>query len=150
MKIGALAQATETSVEAIRFYEREGLLSPATRTASNYRVYRQADVQRLNFIRHCRALDMTLPEVGQLLVIADGPGGSCADVNRVLEEHLQSVATRVRELQQLEQQLKELRARCKSPNAVERCGILNDLRREPAVVQRVGKSNQVIEGSPRR
>lgn len=146
MKIGALAQATETSVEAIRHYEREGLLSPATRTASNYRVYHHADVQRLNFIRRCRSLDMALPEVGRLLAIVDGSGGSCADVNRVLEEHLQSVAARVRELQELEQHLEALRARCKSPDAIERCGILNDLRRAPGVVRRVAKSNRAIEG----
>ena len=60
MKIGQLADATGTQGEAIRYYEREGLLPVAGRTESNYRVYSEAHVQRLAFIRHCRCLDMTL------------------------------------------------------------------------------------------
>jgi len=62
MKIGELARHTETQAETIRYYEQEGLLPKPGRTDSNYRVYGQAHVDRLLFIRHCRSLDMTLDE----------------------------------------------------------------------------------------
>ena len=56
MKIGDLATATDTSVESIRYYEREGLLPAPARTQGNYRAYDALHVQRLQFIRRCRAL----------------------------------------------------------------------------------------------
>ncbi len=67
MKIGALADATGTPVETIRFYEREGLMPPPARAANNYRLYLPAHVERLAFIRQCRSLDMTLDEIERLL-----------------------------------------------------------------------------------
>lgn len=54
MKIGELAKATNTQVETIRYYEREGLLPKTIRTDSNYRVYNDSHVERLAFIRYCR------------------------------------------------------------------------------------------------
>ena len=58
--IGTLARDTECPPETIRYYEREGLLPPASRTAGNYRVYGAPHLERLVFIRNCRSLDMTL------------------------------------------------------------------------------------------
>lgn len=57
MKIGELAQATDTPAATIRFYEREGLMPAAARSAANYRHYGPAHVQRLALIRRCRGLD---------------------------------------------------------------------------------------------
>ena len=65
--IGELARRTQCQPETIRYYEREALIPEATRTAGNYRVYGGAHVERLAFIRNCRALDMTLDEIRQLL-----------------------------------------------------------------------------------
>ena len=67
MKIGALAETTGTSVETIRYYEREGLLPAAPRADNNYRLYTRVHAERLAFIRHCRNLDMTLDEIRALL-----------------------------------------------------------------------------------
>ena len=110
MKIGELAAATDTAVETIRFYEREGLISEPARTDSNYRQYGPAHVQRLAFIRRCRSLDMSLDEVRVLLRFLDQPAADCGEVNAVLDEHIEHVARRVRELKVLEKQLRELRA----------------------------------------
>ena len=127
MKIGELAKAAGTQVETIRYYEREGLLPAAARTDGNYRVYETAHVQRLAFIRHCRSLDMTLDEVRLLLQFKDAPQEDCAEVNALLEEHIGHVASRIRELRQLEKHLKALREQCVSARHVEHCGILNGL-----------------------
>lgn len=132
MKIGQLASATDTPVETIRFYEREGLLPVAPRTAGNYRVYGEAHVRRLSFIRHCRALDMALAEVRALLRLQDAPDADCAGVNDLLDAHIDHVAQRIAELRELERQLHVLRARCPVVHATEDCGILRGLAADTA------------------
>lgn len=102
MKIGELASATDTRVETIRFYEREGLLPAPKRSTANYRVYTSAHAERLAFIRNCRNLDMALGEVRELLRFKDAPGKDCANVNALLEEHIGHVSQRIRELRVLE------------------------------------------------
>lgn len=132
LRIGVLAEATQTSVETIRFYEREGLMSSPARTESNYRSYRPEDVARLDFIRRCRSLDMALPEVRALLQVADEGAADCEGINRILDEHIGHVALRIAELRTLEAELRELRARCAAPQAVSSCGILKGLAKSKA------------------
>jgi Cd(II)/Pb(II)-responsive transcriptional regulator len=112
MKIGELALAAQTQVETIRYYEREGLLPQAPRSEGNYRIYGPEHVERLAFVRHCRSLDMTLDEIRVLLRFKDAPQAECGEVNALLDEHIGHVATRIRELRQLEKQLKVLREQC--------------------------------------
>ena len=57
MKIGELSTASGTTIESIRFYEREGLIAEPGRTDGNYCVYGDEHVQRLVFIRRCRSLE---------------------------------------------------------------------------------------------
>lgn len=130
MKIGELAAATDTAVETIRFYEREALISEPSRSDSNYRQYGPVHVQRLAFIRRCRSLDMSLDEVRTLLRYLDRPAAGCGEVNAVLDEHIEHVARRLRELKVLEKQLRELRAHCRSERKGQRCGILEELSAE--------------------
>ena len=127
MKIGELAAATQTQVETVRYYEREGLLPHAPRSEGNYRIYGPAHVERLAFIRHCRSLDMTLDEIRVLLRFKDDPQVECREVNALLDEHIGHVATRIRELRQLARQLKALREQCAGVRHAEHCGILNEL-----------------------
>ena len=102
MKIGELALATQTQVETIRFYEREGLIPQAPRSDGNYRIYGAKHVERLAFVRHCRSLDMTLEEIRVLLRFRDAPQAECGEVNALIDEHIEHVAARIRELRQLE------------------------------------------------
>jgi Cd(II)/Pb(II)-responsive transcriptional regulator len=130
MKIGELARATATAVETIRHYEREGLLPPPPRTEGNYRVYGRGEVERLGYIRQCRGLDMSLDEIRRLLALKDAPpaeGSDCGEVNALLDEHIGHVAERLRELRQLDKELKALRAACSEPGAAADCGILQQL-----------------------
>ena len=125
MRIGELAVATQTTVETIRFYEREGLLPAPARSTGNYRQYTPVHAERLAFIRHCRNLDMTMDEIRQLLQFRDAPGADCGQVDALLDEHIEHVAQRIRELRKLERELRTLRARCAAPGAA--CGILEEL-----------------------
>ncbi len=127
MKIGELAATSQTPVERIRYYEREELLPKPGRTMGNFRVYEAKHLERLQFIRYCRSLDMSLDEVRVLLSFKDSPQENCGDVNRLLDEHIGHVSHRIRELRALEKQLKELRQQCSADSAVEQCGILSGL-----------------------
>ena len=127
MKIGELALAAQSQVETIRSYEREGLLPQAPRSEGNYRIYGPEHVERLAFVRHCRSLDMTLDEIRVLLRFKDAPQAECGEVNALLDEHIGHVATRIRELRQLEKQLKALREQCAGTSEAAHCGILNEL-----------------------
>jgi Cd(II)/Pb(II)-responsive transcriptional regulator len=127
MKIGELARRTNTQVETIRYYEREGLLPETARSEGNYRIYDQAHAERLSFIRHCRSLDMTLDEIRVLLRFKDAPAENCGEVNALLDAHIGHVAERMRELRQLERQLKSLRELCRETQDAAHCGILAEL-----------------------
>ncbi|MHB8770505.1 MAG: Cd(II)/Pb(II)-responsive transcriptional regulator [Syntrophales bacterium] len=127
LKIGELAKRTGCLVETIRYYEREGLLPETTRSDGNYRLYGNAHVERLRFIRQCRSLDMTLDETRRLLNLRDAPEESCHEVNTLIDEHICHVIDRIAELKALQKQLKDLRNLCQRTEAVKDCEILQCL-----------------------
>lgn len=143
MKIGELAKATQCPVETIRYYEREGLLPEPTRSDGNYRVYTQAHVERLTFIRNCRILDMTLEEIRSLLALRDSPQEQCDSVNHLIDEHIQHVSARIDGLIALQEQLLELRQRCHSAVANDQCAILQRLEVTGAVTAPEGEPSHV-------
>lgn len=127
IKIGELAKRTESTVETIRYYEKEGLLPEPARSDGNYRLYGEAHIERLRFIRHCRTLDMALDEVRILLRYRDTPTEDCGDVNAMLDEHIHAVEARIEELMQLKQHLLVLRQQCVGNASTTSCGILHAL-----------------------
>ncbi|WP_295471760.1 Cd(II)/Pb(II)-responsive transcriptional regulator [uncultured Pseudomonas sp.] len=142
MKIGELARLTDTQVETVRYYEREGLLPAPSRTEGNYRFYTQTHVERLTFIRNCRSLDMTLDEIRRLLSLRDSPQDQCESVNALIEEHIAHVDARVASLQALQQQLRELRQRCNDADP-SHCAILERLEVTGAVATPEGEPSHV-------
>lgn len=112
MRIGELAAQAACDVQTVRFYEREGLLEEPKREASGYRNYEDKHLTRLNFIRHCRSLDISLPEVKQLLEFAARPENCCSQADDLLDRHISLVARRVQELKALQRQLIALRRTC--------------------------------------
>ncbi len=112
LKIGELAEKTDCPVQTIRYYEREGLLPEPARTEGNFRLYGDAQLERLSIIRRCRSLDMTLDEIRTLLRFRDAPEENCAGVNTLLDTHIGHVSARIAELKALEMELKQLRQTC--------------------------------------
>lgn len=127
MKIGELARLTQCTVETVRYYEREGLLPPTARTEGNFRAYGPGHVERLRFIRNCRALDMSHEEIRHLLGLIDQPAAGCGAINEVFDEHIAHVEARIRELEELKHSLRGLRDRCQTERSVNDCGILHGL-----------------------
>lgn len=139
MKIGDLAKQTGCPVETIRYYEREGLLHAAKRDAfNNYRRYDVTHLERLIFIRRCRALEMTQHEIHELLQARAEPNASCVSINELLDGHIEHVRHRIVELEALQQQLVELRQQCHEVHTNQDCGILRELDSAESVLT-VGK-----------
>ena len=127
MKIGELAHKAGVDVQTIRYYEREGLLAAPARTGSGYRAYGPDHLERLNFVRHCRSLDMPLAEIKRLIELSSDQRVSCDQVDALVRAHLQRVQTKRKALQTLEAQLETLSAQCASGHRVADCGILEEL-----------------------
>ena len=127
MRIGKLSQATGVNIETIRYYERAGLVLRGKREPNGYRIYGHAHLERLAFIRHCRALDVPLTDVRLLLDFIAAPAGSCSEVDRILDAHLGRVRARMKSLRALEKQLSALRAQCQVPSSRRQCGIVREL-----------------------
>jgi DNA-binding transcriptional MerR regulator len=72
MRIGELAERTGLSLPTIRHYDETGLLTPSARTAGNFRLYSEADYEKLMVIRRMKPLGFTVDEMRQLLVIVEG------------------------------------------------------------------------------
>jgi Cd(II)/Pb(II)-responsive transcriptional regulator len=127
MRIGELGAAAGVDIETIRYYEKRGLLPEPTRTANGYRAYAREHVERLAFIRHCRALDMSLVDVQRLLELLAHPEADCRDVDCLIDAQLARVQERLESLRALERQLSVLRTRCQAQNRAGTCGILQEL-----------------------
>jgi len=127
MRIGELSAATGVDVETIRYYEREGLLAAPTRQANGYRAYGTGQLERLSFIRHCRALEISLADIRRLLEFAAQPATECSGIDRLIDDQLLKVRARLESMRALERQLTELRKRCDAHHAVGECGILHEL-----------------------
>lgn len=127
MLIGELATATGVDPETIRYYEREALLAPPQRQANGYRIYGKQQLERLAFIRHCRALDIPLADIRQLINFLDQPTGDCGDIDRLIQAQLVRVRARLQSMRALERQLTELRRSCDASHAVQECGIPHEL-----------------------
>lgn len=124
--VGRLATETGTRAVTIRYYERLGLLPPAGRSSSGYRLYTDAERDRLLFIRRSRALGFSLDDVRELLALADQRQASCAAVDAKVAEQLEQVRARLRDLRALESALDRLSACCEG-GVIDECRIIQAL-----------------------
>ena len=127
MRIGELGQATGVDVETIRYYEKAGLLPAPARHTNGYRSYAPLHVERLAFIRHCRALDISLADIQRLLAFVAHPESDCRNIDQLIDAQLARVQARLQSMQALERQLTALRGRCGNSHLAGDCGILHEL-----------------------
>ena len=108
-RIGALATAAGLTVDTLRFYEREGLLPPAFRTAGGFRLYPPEIAERLRFIKQARELGLSLREIRQLV---EPDNGQCCAVRDVIAARLAEVDERLRDLGSFRRTLQNALKRC--------------------------------------
>ena len=109
--IGELARRSGFTIKALRFYDRRGLLPPASRLPSGYRLYGEADLHRLEFIRQAKALGLPLDAIRQLVVAAREPGSVAARARliRMLDERIAQTAGQIATLTELRTELRRRR-----------------------------------------
>lgn len=127
MKIGELSKRTGCSIQSIRYYEKEGLLSSTLRSEGNFRLYNEDAVKELSFILRCRSLDISLAEIRRLKDLKFRHDENCQDVNAIFDKHIRQVDLKMKELKELKKQLKNLRAKCTDKSIVNECGIIQEL-----------------------
>jgi DNA-binding transcriptional MerR regulator len=111
-QIGELAKRTDLSIDAIRFYERRKLLPPAFRSTGRFRLYTSDAIERLRFVRRMQALGFSLQEIKELMGVRGDRAHACSAVREFLKTKLADVAVRIRDLQQLDTELKTDLRKC--------------------------------------
>lgn len=111
-QIGDLAKRTALSIDTIRFYERRRLLPTAARSAGRFRLYTANDIERLRFVRRMQGLGFSLEQIKELMGIRADKAHACASVRQFLRTKLAEVTVKIRELQQLESELKTDLRKC--------------------------------------
>ena len=143
LKIGNLAERTGTSAPTIRYYEEIGLLRSADRQSGGQRVYGDADVARLTFIRRCRDFGFSIEQVRSLVVLVQDPNTSCMHARNLANDHLTAVRAKLSELKALERSIAAFIANCDSSCAGgpgPDCVILDDLSKAPGPMRGRSKS----------
>jgi MerR family copper efflux transcriptional regulator len=124
--IGEASALAGVSAKMIRHYESIGLIPQAARTFAGYRLYSDADVHRLQFIKRARTLGFSIKQIEALLSLWDDRSRASADVKRLAKAHAAELAQRIEEMQAMQRTLETLARRCHGDNRPD-CPILDDL-----------------------
>lgn len=110
MKIQELSKRTRVPPKTIRYYEEIGLLPAPARAKNNYRHYREQDIDRLRLVAGARQLDISLDDIREILAMRDNNEAPCRTLLNRIEQKANEIQARVRNLQNLERDLRELYA----------------------------------------
>ena len=128
LTIGKVAERAQVSADSIRFYEREGLISPATKSESGYRLYTEEAVRRLGFIKHAQQCGFSLVEIRELLQLRSDDRACCDDIYRVAVEKKLHLETKIKALDAMSQALSNLIEQCShDEKSLDECPILSAL-----------------------
>ena len=112
MTRGELARHGQVNPETIRYYERSGLLPPAARSASNYRLFSPASVQRIHFIKRAQAVGFSLDEIKSLLALKFAADATCGDVRNMVDAKIDDIDRKIAALQAMRDELNTLFDEC--------------------------------------
>lgn len=112
LTIGKLALRSDVTTDAIRYYEKQGLLAPARKTDAGYRLYDDQAIRRLRFIKQAQHCGFSLTEIRELLALKSSDAACCKDVRSVAIEKKLHLEHRIKALRVMSQALSELIAVC--------------------------------------
>ena len=130
LTIGKLAAIADVRTDTLRYYEREQLLMPASKSDSGYRLYDGESVRRIRFIKQAQQCGFTLSEIEQLLSLRYRPSARCGDVRKLAVEKKQQLEARISRMKTMSKALDRLILDCAVPTRhVDECPILSALDR---------------------
>lgn len=128
LTIGKIAEQALVTTDTIRFYEREGLIRPAGKSESGYRLYTGEAVRRLGFIKHAQECGFSLAEIRELLELRSDDAACCDDVFKLAVEKKLQLETKVKALKAMSQALSALIEICSHDRkSLDECPILGAL-----------------------
>jgi MerR family transcriptional regulator, copper efflux regulator len=127
LTIGAVAKQAQVRSETLRYYERMGLVAPPPRNGSNYRLYPEETVRRVQFIKHAQELGFSLKEITELLALRATPDTPCADIRTRALAKINDIEAKMRTLHAMKRALTQLVEECPGEGAVTDCPILESL-----------------------
>lgn len=137
--IGELASAVDLPASTIRYYEREGLLEPAGRSESNYRLYGEQSLDRLTFIRAAQASGLALDDIKRVMALRAGRAEACPDVQQLLERRLADTEARLAQLRRVRAVLRSSLSACKESAPTGRCQTIDGLDRRARLIRGAAK-----------
>ncbi|WP_397570323.1 heavy metal-responsive transcriptional regulator [Schlesneria sp. T3-172] len=125
MKIGEIARLSDTGIDTIRFYERQGLLQEPERRPSGYRLYYERTVERLKYIRRAKDLGFTLAQIRELLDLSFVNPSCCEQIRQRAEAKVCDIEEKIQSLQQMKRSLSKIVKRCRGNGTSHDCPLVH-------------------------
>lgn len=126
MNIGQAAKASGVNAKLIRHYESIGIIPKASRSDSGYRVYSEADIHVLRFVRHARGLGFPMAEIKKLVGLWRNRSRASSEVKELALSHIAKLEQKIAELEAMAKTLRRLARSCHGDNRAD-CPILEGL-----------------------
>lgn len=130
LTISQVAQQSGVNLQTVRYYEREGLITPAARTEAGYRIFQPETARRIRFIKRAQELGFSLNEIKELLSLRVDTHSTQADVRRRAQSKIDDVAQKIRHLEAIHASLVHLTKSCRGCGPLGECPILESLDHE--------------------
>jgi len=128
LTIGKLAMLADVSTDTLRYYEREGLIAPSSKSAGGYRLYDENAARRVRFIKQAQHCGFTLAEIRDLLAVRARDSACCGDVRKIAMEKKLQLENKIRLMKTMSQVLDRLITDCiEETHPVDECPILTAL-----------------------
>ena len=142
LTIGKVAQRAQVTADSIRFYEREGLIRPAGKSESGYRLYTEEAIRRIEFIKQAQECGFSLADIRELLELRSTDSACCDDIYRVSVEKKLQLEHKIKTLNAMSQALTRLIDMCSHDRkSLDECPILGAL--EAGLAKQPGKSPKI-------
>lgn len=125
-KISDAAKRADLTVKTVRYYADIGLVEPAGRSGSGYRLYAEPDIAKLGFVGRARRYSFSIEQCRELLSLYEDDQRPSAEVKRITLEKIDEIDWRLAELQALRDELQHLVGSCQG-NSRPDCPIINKL-----------------------
>jgi MerR family mercuric resistance operon transcriptional regulator len=125
--IGEVAEQANVHVETLRYYERRGLIEQPPRSASNYRLYPEDAVRRVQFIKRAQELGFSLKDIKELLALRATPEAECGEIRARAEAKIKGIDEKIGALMAMKDALAKLVTECSGEGPLTDCPILESL-----------------------
>lgn len=128
LQIQQLARITDVPGDTIRYYEKIGLIEPPQRGTNGYRLFAQSAVGKLQFIKACRNVGLSIDDIRQLDTLQQNPYQDCHDADKIVARHLAEVKAKIAQLQEIQAFLENISRH--EHGEIAKCKVLNGLKGE--------------------